>query len=182
MIPSATTSSRTEAARSPQSAVTVIRAAVLGTVVEYYDFAIYGYMATMIATHFFVESDPTTALLNTFAAFAVAFFLRVPGGIFFGHIGDKYGRKRSLTYTILLMALATAGIGILPTYATLGVWATAILVLCRCLQGFAAGGELSGANAYVAENAPAERRAFQTSFVNTGTYLGSLLAALVALW
>lgn len=170
-----------EVARPPQSTVKVIRAAVLGTVVEYYDFGIYGYMAGMLATHFFVESDDTTALLNTFAAFAVAFFLRVPGGIFFGHIGDKYGRKKSLTYTILLMALATAGIGMLPTYATLGAWATAILVLCRCLQGFAAGGELSGANAFVSEHAPPRHRAFQTSFVNTGTYLGSLLASLVAL-
>ncbi|HIZ97466.1 MAG TPA: MFS transporter [Candidatus Janibacter merdipullorum] len=170
-----------EVARPPQSTVKVIRAAVLGTVVEYYDFGIYGYMAGMLATHFFVESDDTTALLSTFAAFAVAFFLRVPGGIFFGHIGDKYGRKRSLTYTILLMALATAGIGMLPTYATLGVWATTILVLCRCLQGFAAGGELSGANAFVSEHAPPRHRAFQTSFVNTGTYLGSLLASLVAL-
>ncbi|MFD7076629.1 MFS transporter [Nocardioides sp. NPDC059952] len=181
MSHSVTAGSPTETSRPTQSTAKVIRAAVLGTVVEYYDFAIYGYMATMIASHFFIESDPTTALLNTFAAFAVAFFLRVPGGIFFGHIGDKYGRKRSLTYTILLMAIATAGIGILPTYATLGVWATAVLVLCRCLQGFAAGGELSGANAFVAENAPARHRAFQTSFVNTGTYLGSLLAALVAL-
>lgn len=177
----ATVSSSLEGAKPPQSTAQVIRAAVLGTVVEYYDFGIYGYMATMIASHFFVESDPTTALLNTFAAFAVAFFLRVPGGIFFGHIGDKYGRKKSLTYTILLMALATAGIGLLPTYATLGAWATAVLVLCRCLQGFAAGGELSGANAFVSEHAPAKHRAFQTSFVNMGTYLGALLASLVAL-
>lgn len=177
----ATLSSSSMSASPPQSTAKVIRAAVLGTVVEYYDFGIYGYMAAMIATHFFVESDPTTALLSTFAAFAVAFFLRVPGGIFFGHIGDKYGRKKSLTYTILLMAVATAGIGLLPTYATLGAWATAVLVLCRCLQGFAAGGELSGANAFVSEHAPPEHRAFQTSFVNTGTYSGALLASLVAL-
>ncbi|MET4079526.1 MFS transporter [Janibacter sp. UYMM211] len=149
MSTSTAASDQTELARPPQSTVKVIRAAVLGTVVEYYDFGIYGYMAAILATHFFVATDDTTALLNTFAAFAVAFFLRIPGGIFFGHIGDKYGRKKSLTYTILLMAVATAGIGMLPTYATLGVWATAVLVLCRCLQGFAAGGELSGANAFV---------------------------------
>lgn len=168
-------------ARPSRSAAKVIRAAVLGTVVEYYDFGIYGYMASMIAVHFFVESDPNAALLNTFATFAVAFFLRVPGGIFFGHVGDKYGRKKALTWTILLMAIATAGIGLIPSYATIGIWATTLLVLCRCLQGFAAGGELGGANAFVSEHAPREWRAFQTSFVNTGTYLGALFASLVAL-
>ena len=159
----------------------VIRAAVLGTVVEYYDFGIYGYMATFVAALFFVDDDPAAALLGTFAAFAVAFFMRVPGGIFFGHIGDKYGRKKALSWTILLMVLATALIGVLPNYFTLGVWATALLVLCRCLQGFAAGGELGGANAFVAESAPAKWRATQTSLVNSGTYLGSLFASLVAL-
>jgi MHS family proline/betaine transporter-like MFS transporter len=168
-------------ARPPQSTAKVIRAAILGTVVEYYDFGIYGYMATMISAHFFVSKDPTAALLGTFAAFAVAFFLRVPGGIFFGHIGDKYGRKKSLTWTILLMALATAAIGLVPTYATLGIWATALLVLARCMQGFSAGGELGGANAFVSESAPRQWRGFQTSMVNSGTYIGSLLAALVAL-
>lgn len=164
-----------------QSPLTVIRAAVVGTVVEYYDFGIYGYMATTIAALFFVSDDPTAALLGTFAAFAVAFFLRVPGGIFFGHIGDKYGRKNALSWTILLMVVATAGIGLLPTYVTLGVWATSVLVLCRCLQGFAAGGELGGANAFVSESAPTRWRATQTSMVNTGTYIGSLLASLCAL-
>ncbi|WP_433868767.1 MFS transporter [Saccharopolyspora sp. CA-218241] len=159
----------------------VIRGAILGTVVEYYDFGIYGYMATLISTHFFVAEDPTAALLGTFAAFAVAFFLRVPGGIFFGHIGDKYGRKKALTWTILLMAAATALMGLLPTYATLGVWATALLTLARCLQGFAAGGELGGANSFVSEHAPRRWRAFQTSMVNSGTYLGSLFASLMAL-
>ncbi|GAA1444881.1 MFS transporter [Nocardiopsis tropica] len=164
-----------------QSRVKVIRAAVIGTVVEYYDFGIYGYMATFVAMLFFVSEDPTAALLGTFAAFAVAFFMRVPGGILFGHIGDRYGRKRALSWTILLMVAATALIGLLPTYFTLGVWATALLVLCRCVQGFAAGGELGGANAFVAESAPARWRATQTSLVNSGTYLGSLFAALVAL-
>lgn len=164
-----------------QSRVKVIRAAVIGTVVEYYDFGIYGYMATFVAMLFFVSEDPTAALMGTFAAFAVAFFMRVPGGIFFGHIGDRYGRKQALSWTILLMVLATALIGVLPNYYTLGVWATTLLVMCRCVQGFAAGGELGGANAFVAESAPARWRATQTSLVNSGTYFGSLFAALVAL-
>ncbi|WP_051163120.1 MFS transporter [Nocardia transvalensis] len=168
-------------ATSGRSSVKVVRAAIVGTVVEYYDFGIYGYMATVVATLFFVSENDTAALLGTFAAFAVAFFLRVPGGIFFGHIGDKYGRKSALSWTILLMVIATVIMGLMPTYVTLGVWATAALVLARCLQGFAAGGELGGANAFVSESAPARWRATQTSMVNSGTYLGSLVASLVAL-
>lgn len=168
-------------APNTRSTVRVVRAAIVGTVVEYYDFGIYGYMATVVATLFFVSDNDTAALLGTFAAFAVAFFLRVPGGIFFGHIGDKYGRKSALSWTILLMVIATIMMGLLPTYVTLGVWATAALVLARCLQGFAAGGELGGANAFVSESAPARWRATQTSMVNSGTYLGSLVASLVAL-
>ncbi|MER5437784.1 MFS transporter [Streptomyces sp. NPDC002790] len=177
----ATAASSPPSGESPRATLKVIRAAILGTVVEYYDFGIYGYMATFVAAHFFVASDPNTALLSTFAAFAVAFFLRAPGGILFGHMGDKYGRKKALTWTILLMAVATTAIGLIPSYATLGLWATVLLVLCRCVQGFAAGGELGGANAIVSEHAPTHRRAFHTSFVNTGTYLGSLVASLVAL-
>jgi MHS family proline/betaine transporter-like MFS transporter len=164
-----------------QSTSKVIRAAVVGTVVEYYDFGMYGYMATMIGALFFVADDPNASLLGTFAAFAVAFFLRLPGGIFFGHMGDKYGRKKALSWTILLMVLATAAMGLLPSYVTLGIWATVGLVLCRCLQGFAAGGELAGANAFVTESAPTRYRATQTSMVNSGTYIGSLIASLVAL-
>lgn len=166
--------------RNVNSMSRVTKAAVLGTVVEYYDFGIYGYMATILALNFFTGGE-TAALLGTFAAFAVAFFMRIPGGIFFGHMGDKYGRKKALTWTILLMAAATFLMGALPTYATLGIWATVLLVLARCLQGFAAGGELGGANAFVAEHAPAAKRATFTSSVNTGTYIGSLLASLTAL-
>ncbi|WP_082868764.1 MFS transporter [Corynebacterium crudilactis] len=169
-----------EEAKGKTPMAKVIRGAILGTVVEYYDFGIYGYMATILAVHFF-QGNETTALLGTFATFAVAFFMRIPGGIYFGHIGDKYGRKKALTWTILLMAVATALMGLLPTYATLGIWATVLLVLSRCLQGFAAGGELGGANAFVSEYAPTKKRASFTSMVNSGTYIGSLLASLMAL-
>ncbi len=184
LMPEAAHRSESAAGTGPakaQSPVKVVRAAVVGTVVEYYDFGIYGYMATVIASLFFVSENDTAAMLGTFAAFAVAFFLRIPGGIFFGHIGDRYGRKSALSWTILLMVIATVVMGLLPTYVTLGVWATAILVLARCVQGFAAGGELGGANAFVSESAPARWRATQTSMVNSGTYLGSLVASLVAL-
>ncbi|MCG7300560.1 MFS transporter [Brevibacterium ravenspurgense] len=158
-----------------------LTAAVIGTTVEYYDFGIYGYMATMLGAHFFVADNAYAAQLGVFATFAVAFFLRLPGGIFFGHMGDKYGRKKALTWTIFLMVAATFLMGALPTYATLGLWATLTLVMVRCLQGFAAGGEISGANAFVVETAPRHKRATYTSPVNSGSYIGSLLAALVAL-
>ena len=158
-----------------------IFASALGTVVEYYDFAIYGYMATFISSLFFHSTDSSAALLGTFATFAVAFFLRVPGGILFGHIGDKYGRKSALSWTILLMCVSTVGIGLLPTYFTLGIWATVLLVLMRCLQGISAGGELGGATAFAAEYAPRKHRGFQVAIVNVGSNAGSLAAAIVAL-
>lgn len=173
------TETRIESA--PQSIGAVIRGSVVGTVVEYYDFAVYGYMATVLAALFFHSEDPTAALLGTLATFAVAFFLRIPGGILFGHIGDRYGRKRALSWTILLMCAATLGIGVLPSYFTVGLWATVLLVLLRCLQGIAAGGELGGAAAFVAESAPKDRRARLTSLVNVGVNVGSLAAALAVL-
>jgi len=164
-----------------KSRASAIRAALVGTVVEYYDFGIYGYMATFVAALFFTSEDSNAALLGTFATFAVAFFLRAPGGIFFGHLGDKYGRKNALSWTILLMVFATALMGVIPTYATLGIWATVALVLARCLQGFAAGGELGGATVYTAETAPARWRATYTATVVSGMYIGSLVASLTAL-
>jgi MFS transporter, MHS family, proline/betaine transporter len=165
----------------PQSRAKVIFAALLGTTVEYYDFAIFGYMATYMSALFFVSDDPTASLLGTFAVFAVAFFVRIPGGLFFGHIGDKYDRRTALTWTILLMVFATVAMGLLPSYATLGAWAAALLVLTRLLQGFAVGGEQAGANAFVAESAPTRWRGTQTSFVNWGGTFGTLLAASLAL-
>jgi MHS family proline/betaine transporter-like MFS transporter len=153
---------------------------IVGTFVEYYDFGLYGFMATILAAHFFSSEDPTAALLGTLAAFAVAFVMRLPGGILFGHIGDKYGRKQALSLTIVLMCLSTVGVGLLPTYATLGIWATSLLVLMRCLQGIAAGGEITGASAFVAETAPANRRAAYTASLNSGSSLAMLFASLVA--
>lgn len=156
-------------------------ASVVGTMLEYYDFAVYGYMATVLALLFFSQDDATGALLQTIATLAVAFFLRVPGGIRFGHIGDRYGRKNALALTILLMCISTLGISLLPTYQTVGIAATVLLVLMRCLQGIAAGGELGGATSFLAESSPASRRAYFTSFVHLGSLGGSLIASLLVL-
>lgn len=155
----------------------VVLAGAVGSVVEYYDFAVYGYVATILAAKFFVSDDPSAALLLTLATFALAFVLRPIGGIIFGHFGDRYGRKNALAGTIVLMAGASGLIGVLPTYAAIGVGATALLVLARCAQGIAAGGELGGAASFVAEYSPRHRRGLLCSTTQTGALAGALLAS-----
>jgi MHS family proline/betaine transporter-like MFS transporter len=155
----------------------VITAAAIGNFIEWYDFAVYGYLATVLAANFFPGSNPTTALLETFAVFAVAFALRPIGGIFFGRLGDRIGRKKTLSLTILLISGSTAFIGLLPNYAVLGVWAPLLLVLARCVQGFSAGGEYAGACAYVIEHAPREKKATYASFVPVSTFWSFAFAA-----
>ncbi|UVL91378.1 MFS transporter [Pseudomonas sichuanensis] len=158
----------------------VIAASAIGNFVEWFDFAVYGFLATLIATQFFASQDPSIALLKTFAVFAVAFALRPLGGIVFGALGDRLGRKRILSLTILLMAGSTTLIGLLPTYASIGVLAPALLTLARCLQGFSAGGEYAGACAYLMEHSPQDKRAFYGSFVPVSTFSAFACAALIA--
>ena len=156
----------------------VIIAGAVGSVIEYFDFGVYGYVATILAVHFFASDDPVAALLSTLATFAVAFVLRPVGALIFGHFGDRFGRKNALAATVILMAAASGLIGILPSYAAIGLGATVLLVLARCLQGLAAGGELGGAASFVAEKSPNERRGLFTSTTQMGALGGSLLASL----
>lgn len=158
----------------------VIAAASIGNFVEWFDFAAYGFLATILTREFFPSGDPTVGLLKTFAVFAVAFALRPLGGMFFGTVGDRIGRKRTLAVTILLMAGSTTLIGLLPTYARIGYWAPLMLTIIRCVQGFSAGGEYAGACAYVMEHAPRRRRAFFGSFVPVSTFSSFACAAVVA--
>jgi MHS family proline/betaine transporter-like MFS transporter len=156
----------------------VVAAGLVGSIVEYFDFGVYGYLATVLSVVFFASgTDPTTALLATFATFAAAFVLRPLGGLLFGHLGDRFGRSRILAATILSMCLATVAIGVLPTYAAFGVGAAFLLVAARCVQGIASGGEVGGAAAYVAEKSPAARRGFLCSTVQLGALAGALLAS-----
>lgn len=155
----------------------VIAASAIGNFVEWFDFAVYGFLAVTIAALFFPQGDPTLALLQTFAVFAVSFALRPLGGIVFGILGDRIGRKRVLSVTVLLMAGATTLIGILPTYASIGLLAPVLLALARCLQGFSAGGEYAGACAFVMEHAPTEQKARYGSFVPVSTFLAFAAAA-----
>src|SRR5699024_9062799 len=130
-----------------------------GTVVEWFDFAVYGFMSTIIASTFFPESHGAVALLQTFAIFAGALALRSVGGTFFGLLADRIGRKSFLLLTALLMSGSTAAIGLLPSYEPIGMCAAVLLSAARCLQGLPAGGEYASAGSYVIEHPPPPQRA-----------------------
>ncbi len=159
-----------------------VMAAVIGNVLEWYDFAIYGYVATIIAHKFFPPGDEVSSLLATFATFGIGFAARPLGGIIIGRMGDTRGRKAALLLTIFTMAIGTVGIGLIPSYATIGLLAPILLVACRLLQGFAAGGEWGGATAFIVEWAPKGKRGYfgswQQASVAGGLLLGSGTAAL----
>ncbi len=159
----------------------VIVASTLGTVFEWYDFFVYGTLATIVAAHFFPADNPAVSLLIFFASFGVGFGMRPLGAVLFGILGDKLGRKYTFLVTIALMGGATAAVGVLPTYETIGVMAPVLLVICRVLQGLALGGEYGGAAIYVAEHAPRNRRGFYTSFIQSGVIGGFLLSLAVVL-
>ena len=149
--------------------------------IESYDLLLYGYFATVFAQLFFPRSDPTAALLNTFAIFAVGFAARPLGGIVFGHIGDRLGRRTALVASILVMAGAALAIGLLPTYRSIGVWAPLLLLVCRLLQGFSAGGEIIGANILILEHAAAGRSGRWVSANQAAVQAGPAAAATTSL-
>jgi MHS family proline/betaine transporter-like MFS transporter len=148
--------------------------------VEWFDYAAYGYLATVIAKVFFPESDRDTALLATFALFAVSFVVRPLGGMFWGHVGDRYGRRSALSASILIMSGASFSIAFIPGYSTIGVLAPVLLLLARLTQGFSASGEYAGAAAFLAEYAPVRRRGIYTSIVPASTATGLLVGSVAA--
>lgn len=170
---------RPEVSRETLRKVTI--AAAAGTVVEWFDFAVYGFLAPILARTFFPEGDPVVALLQTFAVFAVAFALRPVGGAVFGMLGDRIGRKRVLALTVLLMSGATMAIGLLPSYQAVGVWAAVLLTLARSVQGLSAGGEYAGAVTYVIEHSPDGERSRHSSWMPAATF-GSFAAAALLCW
>ena len=155
----------------------VVVAGVTGNVLEWYDFAVYGFFAPIIGRLFFPSDDPTVSLIASFGAFAAGFLMRPIGGIIFGFIGDKIGRKRALVLSVLLMAIPSGMIGILPDHATIGVSAAVLMVLMRMLQGMAVGGEYTSSSVYLAEHAPSKRRGFFTSWTLVGAVGGILLGS-----
>ena len=165
--------------RSPKKAAL---ASWIGSAVEYYDFFIYGTAAALVfGKIFFPSVDPKLGTVAAFATFGVGYIARPVGAFFMGHVGDKFGRKKVLTFTLLLMGLSTFLIGALPSYGQVGIAAPILLVLLRLLQGLSAAGEQAGANSMTLEHAPENRRAFFTSFTLSGTQMGFILATIVFL-
>ncbi|WP_426693116.1 MFS transporter [Sphingomonas sediminicola] len=156
----------------------VVMASLIGTTIEWYDFFLYGSAAALVFNKlFFPEFDPLTGTLLAFATYALGFVARPVGGVVFGHFGDRIGRKRLLMLSLILMGVATIFIGLLPTYAQVGIWAPIGLIALRLVQGFAVGGEWGGAVLMAAEHGDAARRGFWASWPQAGVPAGNLLAA-----
>lgn len=157
-----------------------VSASTVGTALEWYDFMLYGTAAALVFGRvFFPDNDPVVGTLASLGTFAVGFFARPVGGLLFGHFGDKYGRRVVLMITLILMAVSSTMIGLIPSYGSIGVAAPALLVTMRILQGLGAGAEYAGASLMAAEHAPPERRGFFAAIPPTGNALGVILAALV---
>ncbi len=154
----------------------VIFASSLGTLIEWYDFYIYGALAPIIAVQFFPSENPTAAFLAALATFAAGFVVRPFGALVFGRLGDLVGRKYTFLVTLLLMGVSTFAIGFVPTYKEIGFAAPCIILALRLIQGLALGGEYGGAATYVAEHAPSNRRGYYTSFIQTTATLGLFLS------
>jgi MHS family proline/betaine transporter-like MFS transporter len=157
----------------------VVSAGVIGNVLEWYDFAVYGFFTPILATQFFPSEDRVVSLLAAFATFAVGFLMRPVGAALFGHIGDRYGRARALLISVAMMAIPTVLMGFLPTYATIGVAASFLIVLLRMFQGMAVGGEFTSSIVFLAEHAPQKRRGFIASFAMFGATSGTMLGSAV---
>lgn len=158
----------------------VLVASLVGSSIEWFDYFLYGTVAALVFNQlFFPSEDPTVGLLLSYASFALSFFIRPLGGIVFSHIGDKIGRKKTLVLTLSLMGIATAGMGLLPTYETIGIWAPVLLILLRLIQGIGLGGEWGGALLLAVEYAPKEKRGLFGSIPQMGVTIGLLLGTFV---
>jgi MFS transporter, MHS family, proline/betaine transporter len=165
--------------RSPRTKA--LTAAVIGNLVEWYEFTVYGFVAAVIGQLFFPSSDATTSLISSYAVFGLAFVIRPLGGLVFASIGDQFGRRNALAALLTLVSIATGAIGILPTYAAIGIAAPILLVACRMFQGFAFGGELAGTSTFILEYAPAGKRGLYTSMIGFTGGGGLILGALIVL-
>jgi MFS transporter, MHS family, proline/betaine transporter len=157
----------------------VVAAGMIGNVLEWYDFAIYGYFATSIGRHFFPHEDPVAQLLSAFGVFAVGYMMRPVGGVIIGHIGDRFGRRAALTFSVAAMAVPTFLIGLLPSYATLGLFAPIALTLLRMVQGLSVGGEYTSSMVFLVEHAPHGRRGLMGALISCGACGGILLGSAV---
>ncbi|MCG2622505.1 MFS transporter [Arthrobacter sp. I2-34] len=172
-------STRPEALVSQKGLRKSVTAGSIGVFVHWFEWAVYAYLASTIAKVFFPEQDGTAALLSVFAVFAISFGVRPLGALIFGTLGDRVGRKKTLSIVILSMSGATLVVGLLPTYSTIGLWAPVLLIAARVVQGLAAGGEFGSAAAFLAEYSPRRHRGFGVSWLEVGSLLGFLAASLV---
>ncbi|WP_447037708.1 glycine betaine/L-proline transporter ProP [Streptomyces sp. DSM 118878] len=169
---------RTDITVTDEAAVKrAVKAASLGNAMEWFDFGIYSYLAVTIGHVFFPSGNDTVQLISSFATFAVSFLVRPLGGMVFGPMGDKIGRKKVLALTMIMMAIGTLAIGLIPSYSTIGFWAPVLLIFFRLVQGFSTGGEYGGASTFIAEYAPDKRRGYFGSFLELGTLAGYTGAA-----
>lgn len=167
------TDTSTEAAEPPPAEVRrAVAASAIGNATEWFDYGIYAFGVTYISAAIF-PGDTQRATLLALMTFAVSFLVRPLGGFVWGPLGDRIGRKQVLALTILLMAGATLGVGLVPSYATIGMWAPVLLVFLRMVQGFSTGGEYGGAATFMAEYAPSRRRGYLGSYLNSGPWLDS---------
>ena len=154
-----------------------ITAASLGNAMEWFDFGVYGFVAYALGQVFFPGADPGVQMIAALATFSVPFLIRPLGGMFFGTLGDKYGRQKILSITIIIMSVSTFCIGLIPSYASIGIWAPILLLLAKMAQGFSVGGEYTGASIFVAEYSPDRRRGFMGSWLDFGSIAGFVLGA-----
>lgn len=170
----------TRLAAERETSTAAVVTGTVGNILEWFDFGVYSYFAGVIGRLFFPSQDPLAQLMSSFAVFAVGFFFRPLGAFIFGHYGDRAGRRNALAATVILMAVSTFAIGVMPTYASIGVLAPMLLVIARLAQGLSAGGEWGGSTAFIVEYAPENRRGYIGSFQQVSTGAGFLLGSLVA--
>ncbi|MDU2478598.1 MAG: proline/betaine transporter [Klebsiella sp.] len=154
-----------------------ITAASLGNAMEWFDFGVYGFVAYALGKVFFPDANPSVQMIAALGTFSVPFLIRPLGGLFFGMLGDKYGRQKILAITIVIMSISTFCIGLIPSYATIGIWAPILLLLCKMAQGFSVGGEYTGASIFVAEYSPDRKRGFMGSWLDFGSIAGFVMGA-----
>lgn len=154
-----------------------VTAAALGNAMEWFDFGVYGFVAHALGKVFFPDASPAVQTIAALGTFSVPFLVRPLGGVFFGLMGDKFGRQKVLSLTIIIMAISTFCIGLIPSYETIGLWAPLLLLLCKLAQGFSVGGEYTGAAIFVAEYAPDRQRGFLGSWLDFGSIAGFVLGA-----
>ncbi len=167
------------AGNGKRNARSVILGGLSGNIMEWYDFAVYGYFAPVISQQFFPSKDPMTSLIATFGAFAAGFLVRPLGGVIFGHIGDRVGRKFVLILSGIMMAVPSFLIGVMPTYSQIGVWAAVLLILLRIVQGLSVGGEYTTSIIFLAEHAKRNERGYMASWSSVGAVAGALLGSAV---